>query len=335
MNPRTFGRTRNVAQCWHSAPSGHGFRIAGFAGICAVRGSADRWHEGCCLERERKANRMLTMARRFLQFAPLVTLLLVRCGGSVVGTKGDGGPGMGDAGIGGADAGGTWPSRCESPWDAGTCRGAFATWWHDPSTGLCMPVTYSGCGGNDNRFTSRAECQAACPGGNPNFDPCSQPTDCVLVSPGCCGGCEPVDDRMLVAINSQASSQYFKPCAAVSCGPCPPLPPGVSSARQYFVPACQNGECTVVDIREAGLTDCQRASDCVLRSGSSCCEACGAAIVSLNRNADLGALVCSSASPTACAPCIPAIPPGYSALCTAGRCTVEEPPCTMDHPCTL
>jgi len=52
--------------------------------------------------------------------------------------------------------------RCMEPWDAGPCDAsvpAFAFFSDD-----CKPVVYGGCEGNDNRFTSREECQRACMG---------------------------------------------------------------------------------------------------------------------------------------------------------------------------
>jgi hypothetical protein len=275
-------------------------------------------------------------------------------GGGVAGSVGTGIGGSGGTGAGGATgmggsngnggsagtavggstgAGGAPPERCAMPWDAGPCRGIVSAWWHDPSTGLCTPVNYSGCAGNDNRFASRGECQAACRGGTPNFDACSDTSQCVLASPVCCGGCEPVNDRSFVALNSRFSNSYLPQCALTSCAACPPLPPGVMSASRYFVPTCESGECTVVDIRQTSVTLCQSTSDCVLRSGSHCCETCGGpGVIAVNRSANFSALVCGSLL-LPCAACTP--PAGYSALCSGGRCTVQEPPCTVEHPCAL
>lgn len=253
-------------------------------------------------------------------------------------TAAGGSTGMGGtvvSGVGGSTGvGGSPPDLCQLPWDPGPCRGIVEAWWHDPSTGVCMPVYYSGCEGNANRFSSRAECQSVCRGGSPNIDECRLSSDCVLTAPGCCGSCEPVDDRAFVAVNAANMSKLHPPCM-VACGACPPPTPGVMSTSRYFVPTCVAGECTVTDIRETALTQCQITSDCYLRAGAHCCELCGGTnIVALNRNASVTDLLCDGISPP-CLACVPTIPPGYSTSCEAGRCTVQEPPCTTEHPCPL
>jgi hypothetical protein len=107
------------------------------------------------------------------------------------------------------------------------------------------------------------------------------------------------------------------------------------STGRYFIPACQNGQCTVTDIRQTALTECQSTGDCYLRAGAHCCESCsGTEVVALNRNASFINLVCGGIA-LPCLACVPAIPPGYSASCAAGRCTVQEPACTAEHPCPL
>jgi hypothetical protein len=245
--------------------------------------------------------------------------------------------GGGSAGVGGSNGiGGALPDLCSMAWDPGNCRGLVEAWWHDPSTGVCMPVNYSGCGGNANRFSSRAECQAGCRGHiPPNMDSCMVPTDCALIAPGCCGGCEPLNDRSFISVNQPSYSFFAAKCAGVSCAACPPLPAGVYATGRYFVPGCENGECTVVDIRQTPLTECQTSDDCYLRMGAHCCELCGGeGVVALNRRASLSPLICGS-TPVACPTCASIIPPGFTASCNAGRCVVNEPPCTMTHPCTL
>jgi len=252
-------------------------------------------------------------------------------GGGFGGTTGSGGGGVG----GSSGAGGALPDRCSLAWDAGPCRGLIEAWWHDPATGVCMPVNYGGCGGNANRFASRAECQSACRGGSPNLDACSVSTDCTLINASCCGGCEPANDRTFIAVNNQSYSTFSAKCALVDCVACPPVPIGVATTSRYFIATCQSGECTVADIRQTPLTECQTTDDCYLRNGAHCCEQCsGEGIVALNRRASLSPLICGS-GPIACPACVSIIPPGYSTTCSAGRCVVQDPPCTMAHPCPL
>jgi hypothetical protein len=69
-------------------------------------------------------------------------------------------------------------------------------------------------------------------------------------------------------------------------------------------------------------------SDCQLRLGAGCCQACSGEPIAVSKDANFcpdGALPC----PT----CAAVIPPGYSTSCVAGRCALNEPPCTLSHPC--
>ncbi|MPC14186.1 Tissue factor pathway inhibitor [Portunus trituberculatus] len=58
------------------------------------------------------------------------------------------------------------PLLCYMKWDAGTCRGADLKYYYAPKAGTCIPLYYSGCGGNDNRFDSMEECLHVCGRGN-------------------------------------------------------------------------------------------------------------------------------------------------------------------------
>jgi len=64
----------------------------------------------------------------------------------------------GSAGI--AGAGGI----CALPIDSGPCQGFFPSFGFSTADGNCQPFTYGGCGGNDNRFSTLAECEAKCGG---------------------------------------------------------------------------------------------------------------------------------------------------------------------------
>lgn len=54
------------------------------------------------------------------------------------------------------------PAHCDLPFDPGPCDEAHAYYAHNPSTGLCEAVSYSGCGGNLNRFEEYGTCAYRC-----------------------------------------------------------------------------------------------------------------------------------------------------------------------------
>ncbi|NXO58375.1 TFPI1 inhibitor, partial [Aramus guarauna] len=54
------------------------------------------------------------------------------------------------------------PSLCMTPMDRGLCRAKELRFFYNYSTGRCHPFSYSGCGGNENNFTSRKSCLRIC-----------------------------------------------------------------------------------------------------------------------------------------------------------------------------
>ncbi|KAM6332719.1 LOW QUALITY PROTEIN: tissue factor pathway inhibitor [Podargus strigoides] len=54
------------------------------------------------------------------------------------------------------------PSLCMTPMDRGLCRAKELRFFYNYSTGRCRPFNYSGCGGNENNFTSRKSCLRIC-----------------------------------------------------------------------------------------------------------------------------------------------------------------------------
>ena len=108
-------------------------------------------------------------------------------GGTVGATGGTiivGGFGGAMAGFSGSSAGA--PDHpfldCLRPIESGTCDAAFERFAFNQVTLACEPFTWGGCGGNENRFESLEECEAACVA--------ELPKDCTPDSrgPGCpCG----------------------------------------------------------------------------------------------------------------------------------------------------
>jgi len=239
------------------------------------------------------------------------------------GTAGSGGA-SGSSGSAGASDAGRLAERCLKPADSGNCFASNPSYFHNRETGLCEPFTYGGCGGNDNRFGTLAECQAACRGGSPDMDACQSAADCMVSAAGCCGGCDNAGAFDFVALNKRFQSDYvrIKGCESVTCGACPSVDE-LSTTAQYFVPACEAGQCTVVDIRQNAITACTADSECVLRDGSGCCEQCDSSgLIAINSNGDFRVL-CSGPLPP-CLPCMTPIDPQFAAVCRAGRCTVTR-----------
>ncbi|KFW77196.1 Tissue factor pathway inhibitor, partial [Manacus vitellinus] len=54
------------------------------------------------------------------------------------------------------------PSFCMTPMDRGLCRAKELRFFYNHSSGRCHPFSYSGCGGNENNFTSRKSCLRIC-----------------------------------------------------------------------------------------------------------------------------------------------------------------------------
>ncbi|KAL5106529.1 hypothetical protein TcWFU_007895 [Taenia crassiceps] len=51
---------------------------------------------------------------------------------------------------------------CSLPLRSGPCLAHFRVWGYNPTSGRCESFIYGGCGGNENRFEDKAECERAC-----------------------------------------------------------------------------------------------------------------------------------------------------------------------------
>jgi hypothetical protein len=241
--------------------------------------------------------------------------------GGATGGGSSAGTGSTSAGTGStSSSGGTPNEACAAPPNSGMCDAYFPAWYHDPSTGICRPFVYGGCGGNANRYGSLAECQKACPVSNPNFDSCKVPTDCVVTGTGCCGICDGagITEHDLIAYNRQYTNVFecgfaldiagggtgsAGAAAPIACAPCP-LPPAGEGTLKYFVPNCIAGQCVVEDLRKSPVTACKTSNECKVRNGTGCCEGCnGGDPVAVRNDGSFEKLVCSPSS--VCAGCLP------------------------------
>ena len=214
---------------------------------------------------------------------------------------------------------------CSGPATTGSdsCLGYFRHWYHDPNTGVCVPFVYGGCGAAANNYESLEACQAACPGGTPNYDSCEVAADCVLAANGCCGVC---DGPSVTAHDFRAFNRKHEleasacPNADVACGACPN--PEGDGTYKYFVPNCVNNECVVEDIRKSDATACESDQDCKLRNGSACCEECEVnQWLAVRSDGGFEALVCSGSN-EACPACEAVPRSDARANCYEGRCGV-------------
>ncbi len=252
------------------------------------------------------------------------------------GSSSTGGTSMG-GGSGGVAGGPT--EECYGAPESGNCDAYVPSWYHDPSTGICRPFVYGGCGGNKNRYPTLEACNKACPGGAPNYDECKVPSDCVVTGTGCCGICDSpnVTAHDLIAYNRQyanvlqcAVALKIAPPgsgadvgAPIACAPCPP--PTGQGTLMYFVPDCVAGQCVVQDLRTSALTACKTSAECQLRHGTGCCEGCSnAQLLAVRNDGSFEKFACSS-GPQPCPQCI-APPTDAQPFCgPTGHCEVVVP----------
>src|SRR5262245_54590348 len=99
-------------------------------------------------------------------------------GGSV--SVGGAGSSSGGSSVGGAAGAGPDPdARCRLPHVSGSCLADVPSYWFDATTGVCMPFTYGGCDGNENRFATVEECYEVCGGqGDTDAAACETSFDC-------------------------------------------------------------------------------------------------------------------------------------------------------------
>lgn len=62
----------------------------------------------------------------------------------------------------GCDSGNTIPPRCLEPIKPGLCKAYFPRFAYNSKTRTCEQFIYGGCGGNNNNFNTKEECEQVC-----------------------------------------------------------------------------------------------------------------------------------------------------------------------------
>lgn len=165
-------------------------------------------------------------------------------------------------------------------------------------------------------------------GGSPSFASCNGPGECEIVNRTCCGVCglPTLDD--VTGVNMAKRDAYVDDVCKNSegCDRCAQAP------NADLFAYCERlkgggGECVAADVSETELARCKTDTDCRLRIGLACCEACSGqwgdlAAISIKNEQALLELVCSP-SDIGCPECAPQYPPNTFAVCQKGRCMVD------------
>jgi len=104
-------------------------------------------------------------------------------GGTSFGGTSSGGSSVGGSSIGGSSTGGVAGTSgtagaggvCSLPLVTGPCDAYIPSFGFSPADGHCVQFIYGGCEGNDNRFSTLAECEAKCGGGSLSECPSEMP----------------------------------------------------------------------------------------------------------------------------------------------------------------
>lgn len=236
-------------------------------------------------------------------------------------TAGGAGPSAGSGPVVGAAGGSGNLKRCDLPKDSGACDAIVPSFWHNPQTGLCEPFVYGGCEGNPNRFATRDDCLAACPSSDLAWGACTKDSECLLTTPGCCAGCEPLSDFDYLALNVAHTAEELtaRNCPdTLACEPCP-APNELKDTGKYFKAVCVSAHCSAIDLRESRISSCTLDEQCTLRAGAECCAKCNGGFVPVNKNMNF-----YPDGPVSCPKCAAIQPTGVHAACVESHCVELE-----------
>ncbi len=151
-------------------------------------------------------------------------------------------------------------------------------------------------------------------------DPCSVPSDCVLVPMSCCGRCGVPSREDAIALTTRAATHYRDAvCEGVACPDC------AGMVDPTLLASCVDSRCVVIDLYVHPSTACDTDDDCYVRTPE-CCE-CGASpgptgLIAASRvgTPRYESLVCDPG--TGCDACVPTYSELAIPVCTDDHCRV-------------
>ena len=154
---------------------------------------------------------------------------------------------------------------------------------------------------------------------------CDAPGQCALMTTDCCGAPCDATASDFSAVNVDRMHEFRQDSCDVVDG-CDGLGCTTPTAPR-FLATCRDEQCVVQDTADLPLSACSADEDCILRFGLGCCEPCSgeaAQLTSVRADglAELAALTC--APDDRCGGCFHDYPPGATAVCVDGRCSVSR-----------
>ena len=165
-------------------------------------------------------------------------------------------------------------------------------------------------------------------GSAPDWAACQVPSDCVIVSNGCCDTCGMPTLNEVDGVNKSFLDEHYDDV----CENPIPCPRCATMLNPELIATCLEGFCLAVDAGAEDISACTGSEECVIRTPE-CCE-CGADMtpevliaVRSDSRRDLEELVCDP--DVDCAMCAPVYPDNVEAVCDDdGHCAalITPPP---------